>query len=111
MLFSSSHCTSAVFEHSVTAHMVWNNYSKSSCIQFLYIWTLPIYIFFSQLSILKPLQKVKNYEKIIVFCKRKGFSSAGATDIPVVAMETRGAHCLRAALDAGKPVSIGEITR
>ncbi|MPC15339.1 hypothetical protein E2C01_008126 [Portunus trituberculatus] len=26
-------------------------------------------------------------------------------------METEGAHCLRAALDTGKPVSIGEITR
>lgn len=41
----------------------------------------------------------------------KDVSSAGATDIPVVAMETEGAHSLRAALDAGKPVSIGEITR
>lgn len=37
--------------------------------------------------------------------------SAGASDIAVVAMETEGAHCLRAALDAGKPVSIGDITR
>lgn len=39
-----------------------------------------------------------------------GLHKHGATDIPVVAMETEGAHCLRAALDAGKPVSIGEIT-
>lgn len=39
-----------------------------------------------------------------------GLLKHGATDIPVVAMETEGANCLRAALDAGKPVSIGEIT-
>ncbi|KAL7639457.1 UNVERIFIED_CONTAM: hypothetical protein RMT77_009958 [Armadillidium vulgare] len=30
--------------------------------------------------------------------------------IPVIAMETQGAHCFNAALKAGKPVSIGEIT-
>ncbi|XP_069190041.1 serine dehydratase-like isoform X2 [Procambarus clarkii] len=33
-----------------------------------------------------------------------------AADIPVVAMETKGAHALNAALQAGKPVSIGDIT-
>ncbi|XP_069993754.1 serine dehydratase-like [Penaeus vannamei] len=31
-------------------------------------------------------------------------------DIPVVAMETQGAHAFNAALKAGKPVSIGDIT-
>ena len=40
-----------------------------------------------------------------------GVSPSGATDIPVVAMETQCADCLRAALDVGKPVSIGEIKR
>lgn len=40
----------------------------------------------------------------------KGLHRLGASDIPVVIMETEGAHCLRAALDAGKPVSIGDIT-
>ena len=32
-------------------------------------------------------------------------------DVPVITMETVGAHALNAALKAGKPVSIGEITR
>lgn len=40
----------------------------------------------------------------------RGLLKHGATDVPVVAMETEGADCLRAALDAGKPVSIGNIT-
>nr|XP_045610217.1 L-serine dehydratase/L-threonine deaminase-like [Procambarus clarkii] len=40
----------------------------------------------------------------------KGLHKHNAADIPVVAMETKGAHALNAALQAGKPVSIGDIT-
>ncbi|XP_053628875.1 serine dehydratase-like isoform X2 [Cherax quadricarinatus] len=40
----------------------------------------------------------------------KGLHEHGVADIPVIAMETEGAHALSAALQAGKPVSIGDIT-
>lgn len=40
----------------------------------------------------------------------QGLHKHGVPDIPVIAMETQGAHALNAALIAGKPVSIGEIT-
>lgn len=41
----------------------------------------------------------------------KSVFSFSDVDIPVVAMETQGAHAFNAALKAGKPVSIGDITR
>ncbi|XP_068246908.1 serine dehydratase-like [Palaemon carinicauda] len=41
----------------------------------------------------------------------QGLHKHEATDIPVIAMETQGAHALNAALAVGKPISIGEITR
>ncbi|KAK7086630.1 hypothetical protein SK128_006916 [Halocaridina rubra] len=39
-----------------------------------------------------------------------GLHKHGITDIPVIAMETQGAHAYNAAYSARKPVSIGEIT-
>ncbi|KAF2361357.1 Tryptophan synthase beta subunit-like PLP-dependent enzyme [Trinorchestia longiramus] len=40
----------------------------------------------------------------------QGLIRNGLERVPIVAMETQGAHCLNAALKAGKPVSIGDIT-
>ncbi|KAE8634184.1 hypothetical protein XENTR_v10002221 [Xenopus tropicalis] len=40
----------------------------------------------------------------------EGMKKVGWSDIPIIAMETKGAHCLNAALEAGKPISLPDIT-
>lgn len=40
-----------------------------------------------------------------------GLVEVGWQHVPIVAMETRGAHCFHAALEAGKPVTLPDITR
>ena len=42
---------------------------------------------------------------------RQGFEKVGWLQVPVLAMETEGANCFRAAIDAGQPVTIPDITR
>ncbi|MEE6525868.1 hypothetical protein FKM82_026148, partial [Ascaphus truei] len=39
-----------------------------------------------------------------------GMTQVGWADVPIIAMETRGAHCLNAALQAGGPVTLPDIT-
>lgn len=41
----------------------------------------------------------------------EGIVKVGWSDVPIIAMETLGAHCLNAALQAGKSVSLPDITR
>ncbi|PIO31951.1 hypothetical protein AB205_0149830 [Aquarana catesbeiana] len=41
----------------------------------------------------------------------EGLSRVGWSDVPIIAMETLGAHCLNAALEAGKSVTLPDITR
>ncbi|XP_063769355.1 serine dehydratase-like [Pseudophryne corroboree] len=40
----------------------------------------------------------------------EGITKVGWSDVPIIAMETLGAHCLNAALQAGKPVTLPDIT-
>lgn len=40
----------------------------------------------------------------------EGIVKVGWSDVPIIAMETLGAHCLNAALQAGKSVSLPDIT-
>ncbi|XP_018416079.1 PREDICTED: serine dehydratase-like [Nanorana parkeri] len=40
----------------------------------------------------------------------EGLTRVGWSDVPIIAMETMGAHCLNAALEAGKPVTLPDIT-
>ncbi|XP_072271433.1 serine dehydratase-like [Pyxicephalus adspersus] len=40
----------------------------------------------------------------------EGLTRVGWSDVPIIAMETQGAHCLNAALEAGKPVTLPDIT-
>ncbi|XP_077317403.1 serine dehydratase-like isoform X1 [Lithobates pipiens] len=40
----------------------------------------------------------------------EGLSRVGWSDVPIIAMETLGAHCLNAALEAGKSVTLPDIT-
>ncbi|KAG8596729.1 hypothetical protein GDO81_002033 [Engystomops pustulosus] len=40
----------------------------------------------------------------------EGLVKVGWSDVPIIAMETMGAHCLNAALQAGKPVTLPDIT-
>ena len=40
-----------------------------------------------------------------------GMERAGWKDVPIVAMETVGAHCFNAAVKAGKVVTLPRITR
>ncbi|KAG8455681.1 hypothetical protein GDO86_001756 [Hymenochirus boettgeri] len=40
----------------------------------------------------------------------EGMKKVGWADIPIIAMETKGAHCLNAALQAGRPVTLPDIT-
>ncbi|XP_073438671.1 serine dehydratase-like [Dendrobates tinctorius] len=40
----------------------------------------------------------------------EGIVKVGWSDVPIIAMETVGAHCLNAALQAGRPVSLPDIT-
>ncbi|XP_018583030.1 serine dehydratase-like [Scleropages formosus] len=39
-----------------------------------------------------------------------GLKEVGWNDVPVIAMETQGANCLNAAIKAGKPVTLADIT-
>lgn len=41
----------------------------------------------------------------------QGLKDVGWTDVPIVAMETVGAHCFNAAIKAGKLVTLDDITR
>lgn len=41
----------------------------------------------------------------------EGLRHAGWDDVPIVAMETLGAHSLKAAMEAGDLVTLTEITR
>ena len=41
----------------------------------------------------------------------QGLDEIGWSDIPVIAMETEGADCLAAALNAGEIVTLPDITR
>lgn len=41
----------------------------------------------------------------------QGLKDVGWTDVPVVAMETVGAHCFNAAVKAGKMITLDDITR
>lgn len=41
----------------------------------------------------------------------QGLRDVGWTDVPVVAMETMGAHCFNAAIKAGRRVTLDDITR
>ncbi|XP_053558125.1 serine dehydratase-like isoform X2 [Bombina bombina] len=40
----------------------------------------------------------------------EGMSKVGWSDVPIIAMETDGAHCLNAAIQAGKQVTLPDIT-
>ncbi|KAM9331324.1 serine dehydratase-like [Gastrophryne carolinensis] len=40
----------------------------------------------------------------------EGMAKVGWSDVPILAMETVGAHCLNAAIEAGKPVTLPDIT-
>ncbi|KAM5193932.1 serine dehydratase-like isoform 1-T2 [Mantella aurantiaca] len=40
----------------------------------------------------------------------EGLTRVGWSDVPIIAMETKGAHCLNAALEAGKSVTLPDIT-
>lgn len=40
-----------------------------------------------------------------------GLAEVGWQHVPIVAMETRGAHCLNAAIEAGRLVTLPDITR
>ncbi|KAM8962095.1 serine dehydratase-like [Pelodytes ibericus] len=40
----------------------------------------------------------------------EGMTQVGWSDVPIIAMETKGAHCLNAALQAGQAVTIPDIT-
>uniref|UniRef100_A0A8C9U284 L-serine ammonia-lyase n=1 Tax=Scleropages formosus TaxID=113540 RepID=A0A8C9U284_SCLFO len=41
----------------------------------------------------------------------EGLKEVGWNDVPIIAMETQGANCLNAAINAGKPVTLADITR
>ncbi|XP_018583038.2 serine dehydratase-like [Scleropages formosus] len=40
----------------------------------------------------------------------EGLKEVGWNDVPIIAMETQGANCLNAAINAGKPVTLADIT-
>jgi len=40
-----------------------------------------------------------------------GMERHGWAQVPVIAVETEGANCMQKALEAGKPVEMGQITR
>ncbi|KAM4809500.1 serine dehydratase-like [Rhinophrynus dorsalis] len=40
----------------------------------------------------------------------EGMKKVGWSDVPIIAMETKGAHCMNAALQAGKQVTLPDIT-